>query len=174
MKRIVVILAAGLLVAAAWGVVSAEEAAPAKEAPGKAIFLKYTCNSCHTVAAQSIEMKASASEAEASATKEAAAPKEEGEESSASKKKAPDLSAVGKERSSEFLVKYLQKLEAIKEKKHMKKFKGTPEELTQLAAWLVEQKDAEAAEKADKGTSKEAAASKEDAKDEAPPATETK
>src|SRR5688572_11590723 len=126
MKRTVVVLAAGLLMAAAWGVVSAEEAAPAKEAPGKAIFLKYTCNSCHTVPGQSIEKKAPA---EASATKEAAAPKEaaaskeEGEESSASKKKAPDLSAVGKERSSEFLVKYLQKLETIKEKKHMKKFK---------------------------------------------------
>ena len=178
MKRIVVVLAAGLLVAAAWGVVSAEDAAPAKEAPGKTIYLKYTCNSCHTVAAQSIEKKASTSEGEASATKEAAASKEAGEESSASKKKAPDLSAVGTERNTEWIVKYLQKLEAIKEKKHMKKFKGTSEELTQLAAWLVEQKDVEAAKKANEGVSKEAAskegASTEGAKDEAAPATETK
>lgn len=167
MKRIVVVLAAGLLVAAAWGVVSAEEAAPAKEAPGKAIYLKYTCNSCHTMAAQSIEKKASASEAEASGTKEAAASKEAGEESSSSKKKAPDLSAVGTEREAEWIVKYMQKLEAIKEKKHMKKFKGTSEELTQLAAWLVEQKDVEAAKKSNEGASKKAA------KDEAP-AAETK
>lgn len=174
MKRIVVVLAAGLLVAAAWGVVSAEEAAPAKDAPGKAIYLKYTCNSCHTMAAQSIEKKASTSEGEAATTKEAAASKEAGEESSTStKKKVPDLSAVGTERTSEWIVKYLQKLEAIKEKKHMKKFKGTSEELTQLAAWLVEQKDEEAAKKANEGVSKEGA-SKEAAKDEGAQPAEAK
>jgi cbb3-type cytochrome oxidase cytochrome c subunit len=160
MKRIVVVLAAGLLVAVAWGVVSADDAAPAKEAPGKAIYLKYSCNSCHTMAAQSIEKKASSSEGEAAATKEAAASKEEGEESSSSKKKAPDLSAVGTEREAEWIVKYLQKLETIKEKKHMKKFKGTSEELTQLAAWLAEQKDVEAAKKANGGVSKEEASVK--------------
>ena len=154
MKRIVVVLAAGLLMAVAWGVASADEAAPAKEAkeaPGKALYLQYSCNSCHTVAAQAIEKKASASEGEA---KEAAA----GEEASSTKKKAPDLSAVGTELKAEFIVKYLQKLEAIKGKKHMKKFKGTDEELAQLAAWLAEQKDVEAAKKANGGESKEAEA----------------
>lgn len=155
MKRIVVVLAAGLLLAVAWGVASADEAAPAKDAPGKAIYLQYSCNSCHTVAAQSIEKKASASEGEA---KEAAATKEAGEEASSSKKKAPDLSAVGTDLKADFIVKYLQKLEAIKEKKHMKKFKGTDEELTQLAAWLAEQKDVEAAKKANGGGPKEAEA----------------
>ncbi|HET9250532.1 MAG TPA: c-type cytochrome [Candidatus Eisenbacteria bacterium] len=165
MKRIVVVLAAALLVAA-WGVASAEDAAPAKEAPGKALYLKYSCNSCHTMAAQKIEKKAAASEGEA---KEAAATKEAGEETSSTKKKAPDLSAVGTVHKADFIVKYMQKLEAIKEKKHMKKFKGTDEELTQLAAWLVEQKDVEAAKKANEGASKEAAST--EAAKEAPAET---
>lgn len=164
MKRIIVVVAAALFVAA-WGVASAEDAAPAKDAPGKELYLKYSCNSCHTMAAQKIEKKASASEGEA---KEAAATKEAGEEASSTKKKAPDLSGVGTVHTADFIVKYLQKLEAIKEKKHMKKFKGTDEELTQLAAWLAEQKDVEAAKKATEG------ASKEGEKEEAAPAAETK
>jgi hypothetical protein len=68
------------------------------------------------------------------------------------------------------MVKYLQKLEAIKEKKHMKKLKGTDEELTQLAAWLASQKDAEAAKKAGEASLKEEV-SKEGTKAEAAAAT---
>ena len=167
MKRMVAVTAATLLLGAAGGVSFAGEAAPAADAPGKAIFIKSACNSCHTLAAQGIAKKPSTSGGEATAAKEAApaegaAAKEdaattEGAATGTEKKKPPDLSAVGLERQADWIVKYLQKLETIKEKKHMKKFKGTDDELTQLAAWLASQKDAEAAKKAGETSMKEEA-----------------
>jgi cbb3-type cytochrome oxidase cytochrome c subunit len=186
MKRIVAVTAATLLLGAAGGVSFGGETAPAADAPGKAIFLKNACNSCHSIAAQGIAKKPSTSEGEATATKEAtpaegAAAKEaaptkeaaattEAAAAGTEKRKPPDLSAVGLERQADWMVKYLQKLEAIKEKKHMKKFKGTDEELTQLAAWLASQKDAEAAKKAGEASLKEEV-SKEGTKAEAAAAT---
>ena len=143
-------LAATFLAFAVGAAVGDEAAAPANK--GKELFLSNKCNSCHTIAAQSIEKAAKASDtakatetAKPAETKEApaAAPAE----GATTTKKAPDLSAVGVDLKADFIVKYLQKLESIKEKKHMKKFMGTEEELTQLAAWLAEQKDADAAAK---------------------------
>jgi cytochrome c len=135
-----------------------ETAPPASK--GKELFLSNKCNSCHTIAAQSIEKAAKASDA--AKAPEAAKPAETKEapaaapaEGTTTARKPPDLSAVGVDLKADFIVKYLQKLETIKEKKHMKKFMGTDEELTQLAAWLAEQKDAAAAAKMN-GAAKEA------------------
>lgn len=173
MRRIVMAVVA--VVALGAGPALADEAAPAKEAKGKELFLKYSCNSCHTIASQAIAKKAAAPEEKEPAAKEAAATKEaapakEAEpaaEGAAKKKAPPDLSAVGVDQKADFIVKYMQKLEALNGKKHMKKFKGTDAELMEVATWLEAQKDVEAAKKANGA---EAPAAKEGA---AEPAKET-
>lgn len=119
MKKLMFIAAFGLLVM--FVNVAQSNAQEAKPADGKAIFEANKCMSCHAVKNIGIEAK-----------------KAEGEE--AEENKAPDLSGVGLEKDAEFIAKYLQKLEAINGKKHMKKFKGTEDELKTLAAWLAEQK----------------------------------
>src|SRR5688572_464943 len=80
--------------------------------PGREMFIKYKCQSCHSVGAQGLKKKA------------VAADEEEGATATATSKRPPDLSAVGVERTPAWIVKYLQKLETIKGKKHIKKFKG--------------------------------------------------
>lgn len=96
----------------------------AKPADGKAVFLSFKCESCHAIKSMAIEAK-----------------KAEGED--AGDNKGSDLSGVGLKRDADFIVKYLQKLEAIEGKKHMKKFKGTEDELKMLASWLAELKTKE-------------------------------
>ncbi len=180
MRRIVIAAVAALALGA--GPVLADEAAPAKEAKGKELFLKYNCNSCHTVAAQAIAKKAAAAaegeEAGAAKAAEPAAAKAKDAEATkaaepaapaAAKRKPPDLSAVGVDQKADWIVKYLQKVETLHEKKHMKKFSGTETELTELAAWLEAQKDAEAAKKANEAT----APAKEEAKEAAKEAPKT-
>ena len=179
MRRIVIAAVAALALGA--GPVLADEAAPAKEAKGKELFLKYNCNSCHTVAAQTIAMKAAAAaEAEGAGAAKAAEPaaaaaKEASEKAAepaapaAAKRKPPDLSGVGVDQKADWIAKYLQKVETLHEKKHMKKFSGTEAELTELAAWLEAQKDAEAAKKANEA----AAPAKEEAKEAAKEAPKT-
>ena len=85
-----------------------------KSVPGKDVFLKYNCNSCHSIQAQAIEVKKGQAEEE---DEEAASKDEE-------KKKPPDLSGVGLERKAEWITKYLKKLETIDGDKHRKKFRG--------------------------------------------------
>lgn len=85
---------------------------------GKTIFTANKCQACHSVTAAGIE----------------AGPVEEGEEPGS------DLSSVGIDRAAEWITAYLEKKEAINGKKHMKKFKGTPDDLKVLSAWLAEQK----------------------------------
>jgi mono/diheme cytochrome c family protein len=85
---------------------------------GKTIFTANKCQACHSVTAAGVE----------------AGPVEEGEEPGS------DLSSVGIERAAEWITAYLEKKEAINGKKHMKKFKGTPDDLKALSAWLAEQK----------------------------------
>ena len=144
MRSTVTMALAATFVAFAVAAAVGEEAAPV--AKGKELFLGNKCNSCHTIAAQEIEKAAKASDtAKPAEAKEAPAAPAEGAATTA--RKPPDLSAVGVDLKADFIVKYLQKLETIKDKKHMKKFMGTDEELTTLAAWLAEQKDAEAAAK---------------------------
>lgn len=160
MRGTVAIGLAACILAVSVAAAAAEEATPVSK--GKELFLASKCNSCHTIAAQSVEKAAKPTEAakpaEAPASTDAAkpagtapaadakaaAPPAEG---TTTARKPPDLSAVGVDLNAEFIVKYLQKLETIKDKKHMKKFAGTEEELQELAAWLGSQKDVEAAAK---------------------------
>jgi hypothetical protein len=53
------------------------------------------------------------------------------------KGKGPDLSAVGATQKADFLNKYLMKQEKIKNKLHPTPFKGTPDDLKNLCAWLA-------------------------------------
>lgn len=100
-----------------------------KATDGKGIFVASKCTACHSVKASEVEMKKAESEGEEA---------EEGE----SEDQAPDLSSVGNERSAEWLTAYLTKKEAINGKKHMKKFKGTEDDLKMLSEWLASQKAA--------------------------------
>lgn len=160
MKRAFVILSALAVALAMTGVAKAADEEPA----GKKLFLDNKCNSCHTIASQGVEKKSSAEAEEAKDAKETKDAKEgeAKEEASASKKKVPDLGGVGVERKADWITKYLQKTEAINGKKHMKKFRGTDEELATLAAWLESLKDETASkammeqEKAEGGDAKAA------------------
>jgi len=136
MKRITA-LACALGLAAFYGVgacdepVKAADAAKttAKVADAKPVFLKYKCNSCHTIEAQGITKKAVAGEAAESGDK------------------PPDLSGVGVDRNAEWIVSFLQKKEKLDGKLHTKKFRGTDAELQKLATWLSSMKDEAAAKK---------------------------
>lgn len=136
MKRSLVVLGAMMLVMGMSGAAIAADEAPA---PGKQLFLANKCNSCHTIASQGVEKKSAAEAEEAKETKEPAAEAKEG--AATTSKKVPDLGGVGVERKADWIVKYLSKLEAIDGKKHMKKFRGTDDELKTLAAWLESLKD---------------------------------
>jgi len=136
MKRSLVILGAVLLVMGTVGVAKAADEEPA----GKKIFTENKCNSCHTIESQGVEKRSSADADEAKEAKEGKEA-EAKEATASSKRKVPDLGGVGIERKADWLTKYLTKLEAIDGKKHMKKFRGTDEELATLTAWLESLKD---------------------------------
>ena len=121
------------------------DAAEEKANRGKALFLSNKCVACHTISAEGIE-KSKAADAEAAG--------EGKSEEAASRKGPPDLSSVGLRHDAAWLGKYLLKLEAKDGKKHLKKFRGTDEELGALAAWLASLKK-EAAKKDEAPTSKE-------------------
>ena len=104
---------------------SARSADAAKAPDGKPVFVKYKCGSCHTIETQKIVKKAAA----------AAGPE------------APDLSGVGVERKTEWIVAFLLKKEKIGESMHEKKFRGTDAELKKLAGWLATLNDEAAAKK---------------------------
>jgi mono/diheme cytochrome c family protein len=112
-------------------------AATEKSDPGKDIFLKYKCNSCHSMQAQGIEVKKSDD-------KEADAEDAEAD-SAAAQKDPPDLSGVGLERKADWISKYLKKQETIDGVKHRKKFRGKSDEMKTLSAWLESQKTKPAA-----------------------------
>lgn len=77
---------------------------------GKKIFVDNKCNMCHTVTSAGIESK---------------------------KSDAVDLSTVGKDKTVEFLSKYLKKEAKLNDKDHKSSFKGTDEDLTKLVDWLL-------------------------------------
>jgi len=85
--------------------------AKAEDAPGKKLFLDNKCNTCHSIDSQGIAKTMASS-------------------------KAPDLSNVGSERNAEWISKYLMKEETLKDKKHMKAWAGTKEDLETLSKWL--------------------------------------
>ena len=113
-----VLLLAGALVAAG------SQAQDAKEEPkvpaGQQVFLKYKCNSCHTLEAAKVVKVEDEDEAKDSSTK----------------RKPPDLSGVGKKHPAAWMEKYLTKKEMIDGERHSKKFRGTEEELKTVTAWL--------------------------------------
>ena len=91
-------------------------ASPVSAADGKAAFETQKCNTCHGVSTAGIA---------ATTTSE--------------KMKGPDL--VGVVADAAWTKQYIKKEVANKtDKKHIKEFKGTPEELDAIVAWLQAQK----------------------------------
>lgn len=85
--------------------------ASAADDPGKAVFAANKCETCHSVKAEGITQKMASS-------------------------KAPDLSALGKEVTADFVAKFLKKQVDLDGKKHMKEFTGKDEDLQALAKWV--------------------------------------
>jgi cytochrome c5 len=77
---------------------------------GKKVFVDSKCNMCHTVKSAGIESK---------------------------KSDATDLSTVGKDKTTEFLMKYLKKETKLNDKDHKSSFKGSEDELKTLVDWLL-------------------------------------
>lgn len=125
----------------------------AKTPKGQDVFLKYRCNSCHTVKAANIEKRKVEGEAEEAGTEAAAT----------SKKQPPDLSDVALKQKPEWMHGWIMRTETLDGKKHMKRYRGTEAELKDLVAWLSTLKTE------DKAAKKDAAP----AKDETPAKAET-
>jgi cytochrome c2 len=85
--------------------------AQAEDPPGKKIFLTNKCNTCHSIESQGIEKTMKSA-------------------------KGPDLSAVGAEHNAEWLTKYINKEETKNDKKHVKGWTGSKEDLQTLVKWL--------------------------------------
>ncbi len=92
--------------------------ASAEDAAGKKVFLANKCQTCHSIDSQGIKKTLASS-------------------------KAPDLSNIGSVHKADWLVKYINKEEALKDKKHMKAWTGTKEDLQTVAKWLETLKTAE-------------------------------
>jgi mono/diheme cytochrome c family protein len=107
MKNILIYLGLVITIVALYGF--AFTIADEKSDDGKKLFVDNKCNMCHTVTSAGIESK---------------------------KSDAVDLSTVGKDRTVEFLTKYLKKEAKLNDKDHKASFKGTDEELTKLVEWL--------------------------------------
>lgn len=107
MKNILIYLGLVVTIVALYGF--AFTIADDKSDDGKKVFVDNKCNMCHTVTVAGIESK---------------------------KSDASDLSVVGKDRTVEFLTKYLKKEAKLNDKDHKSSFKGTDEDLTKLVEWL--------------------------------------
>ena len=130
------------------GEVKKDEARKPAIPAGQKVFTEAKCQMCHTVFAAGIG-EPPAEDAEE--TEEASGP--------------PDLSQVGAGTTAEWLSLFLQKKETLNDKKHMKKFKGSDEDLAALVDWLLTLKPAEAAPTA-VSTEKAAAAAKDNDDDD--------
>jgi len=92
-------------------------AAKADGEDGKAVFLKYDCQSCHEVEAQQIQLAGKLEEEDGT---------------------PPDLSAVGDEvTDAAWLEKWLKKRVKKDGTKHKKRFRGNKKELAVLIDWLL-------------------------------------
>lgn len=103
---------ASLASPAAAAAASGGEASPP---PGFTAFVDLKCSICHSIESQAIERK-----------------------SKSEKTKGPDLSTIGATHDAAWLAKFLRK-EVTNEngKKHEKDFRGTPEQLQQIAQFLA-------------------------------------
>jgi len=77
---------------------------------GKKVFVDSKCGMCHTVKSAGLESK---------------------------KSDATDLSTVGKDRTADFLTKYLKKEAKLNDKDHKSSFKGSDDDLKKLVDWLL-------------------------------------
>lgn len=107
MKNILIYLGLVITIVALYGFAFTIANQPGDD--GKTIFVNNKCNMCHTVTSAGIESK---------------------------KSDAVDLSTVGKDKTVEFLTKYLKKEAKLNDKDHKSSFKGTDEDLTKLVEWL--------------------------------------
>jgi mono/diheme cytochrome c family protein len=107
MKNILIYLGLVVTIVALYGF--AFTIADEKSDDGKKLFVDNKCNMCHTVTVAGIESK---------------------------KSDASDLSTTGKDRTVEFLTKYLKKEAKLDDKDHKSSFKGTDEDLAKLVDWL--------------------------------------
>lgn len=83
--------------------------------PGQDLFVAQKCNTCHAVSTVGIEAKMP-------------------------KMKGPDLKGVGQRVDAATLGKYMRKEAKLNDADHKAEWKGTPEELEALIAWLNQQK----------------------------------
>jgi mono/diheme cytochrome c family protein len=109
MKR----LTSVLTVAIAVMVLLASPARAAEQLDGKKIFLAQKCEMCHAVS--SADIKATG------------------------KIKGPDLTGTAAKRDATLLSGYLRRNADVNNKKHVKPFTGSDEELGALIAWLQKQ-----------------------------------
>jgi cbb3-type cytochrome oxidase cytochrome c subunit len=84
---------------------------------GKSIFLDNKCNKCHSIESLGI--------------------KHTSEPPEGAKYPPPDLSGVGLRHDAEWMTKWLHKEVELHDKKHMKKFGGSDDDLKTLTLWLV-------------------------------------
>ena len=117
MKQLKVFFFAGLALTISLGAVAINETAQGTD--GKSIFLASKCQTCHAMSALGI---ARLTEAKAGEVVPA------------------DLSGVGLKRNADWISKWLMKETDLDGKKHLKKFKGSDDELHTLAVWLGTQK----------------------------------
>jgi cytochrome c5 len=108
MKNVLIYLGLIVTIVALYGF--AYTIADQKSDDGKKIFVDNKCQMCHTVQSAGIESK---------------------------KSDASDLSAVGKDKTAEFLTKYLKKEAKLNDKDHKSSFKGSDEDLKVLVDWLL-------------------------------------
>lgn len=91
-------------------------------------FTELKCNKCHSIKAAGVEVVKA----------------DPGDEEDASGPKPPDLSTTGKYHDAAFLESYLKRDVGhvahegdTSDKKHKMKFKGTDDQLKQMATWLA-------------------------------------
>ena len=88
------------------------------EPAGKKLFVDLKCNVCHSISSQEIAKKGPAVKP-------------------GDKNAPPDLSTVGDTQTAEWIGKFLEKKETLKNKKHPKGWTGKPEDLKTLSEWLA-------------------------------------
>jgi len=108
MKNIIIYLSLVTIIVALYGF--AYTIADQPNDDGKNVFADSKCAMCHTVKSAGIESK---------------------------KSDAIDLSSVGKDRTEEFLMKYLKKETKLNDKDHKSAFKGSDDDLKKLVSWLL-------------------------------------
>jgi mono/diheme cytochrome c family protein len=88
----------------------------AKSKDGKSLFIGNKCQNCHSISSLDIKRLT---------------------EPKPGARVPPDLSGVGLKHKESWIAKWLDKEEELNGEKHLKKFKGTDDELTTISTWLA-------------------------------------